>query len=72
MFELNDFKALDMAAATISLWVFKTSGTAADPRFNGHWVQIGNDVKEVLKNIVNSERGRITEVSDYSLLASTN
>lgn len=72
MFELNNFKALNLAAATISLWVFKASGSSADPKFNGHWVEIGNDVKGALWGIVNSERARITETADYSLLAQTN
>ena len=72
MFELKNFKATNLTAATISLWVFKASGTSADPKYNGHWVQIGDDVKKALKGIVNSERARITEVLEYSLLAQTN
>lgn len=72
MFELNNFKALNIEQATISLWIFKVSGTSADPRFNGHWVEIGDDVKTEIRSIVISERGRITEVFDYSLLGSTN
>lgn len=72
MFELNNFKALNIEQATISLWVFKVSGTSADPHFNGHWVEVGDDVKTELRGIVNSERERITEVFDYTLLGSTN
>lgn len=72
MFELSNFKGLDFATATISLWVFKASGSSADPKFNSHWVEIGNDVKDALRGVISSERARITEVADYSLLAQTN
>lgn len=72
MFELNNFRAQSLDNATISLWVFKSSGSSADPKFNGHWVEIGNDVKEAIKGVVIAERARITEAVNYSLLAQTN
>lgn len=73
MSQLNALKRFNVEAATAALWVFKKS-TSTDRRlkFTGRWVQTTDNLDNALKDSVNSERERITEIQEYSLLAQPN
>lgn len=71
---LDDFKAFDVAAASVSLWVFKgPKGRAGNlPTYTAHWVRTTDDLDTALKETITAERDRIEEVLDYGLLAQNN
>lgn len=71
---LEDLKAFNIEAATVSLWVFKGPRGSADapPIYSGYWVETTESVDAALKDIVNLERNRIAETIEYDLLAQNN
>jgi hypothetical protein len=70
---LEDLKAFDVAGATLSLWVFRKSTAAGQaPTYKGLWVETADDLEVALEGTVATERDRIEEVLDYSLLAQNN
>ncbi|GLS45895.1 Kiwa anti-phage protein KwaB-like domain-containing protein [Methylobacterium brachythecii] len=73
MTTLADLKAFDLAAAEVTVWVFKTSpGEGGRPRFSGRWVGITDELAARLKDAVGSCVGPITETIAYDILAQNN
>lgn len=74
MSALDDLKNFNIEEATVVLWVFKGPRGAAtkDPVYTGRWVQTDEAVDQRLKSAFISERDRIEEVIEYSLLAENN
>jgi hypothetical protein len=70
---LDDLREFDIEAATLTLWLGKRYGSAgAAPKYTVRWVQISDELSNALKSSVATERDRIEEVQDYSLLAQNN
>lgn len=69
---LDDLRALDLANAATTLWVFKQSSNGGHLRYKGRWVRTTDDLDVALKNAVGAERARIEEVQEYGLLAQNN
>lgn len=73
MASIDDLKSFPVATAEVSLWVYKRrSPKGADPVFTGRWVKTSADLDQAMREAVEAERNRITEVTDYSLLAQPN
>ena len=74
MATLDDLKAFNVDAATVSLWVFKGpyGPSGVPPKYTGFWVETTNDVDAVLKETVKAERDRLEETEEYGLLAQNN
>jgi len=68
---LNDLRAFDLEAATVSLWVFKgpRGPSYAPPMYTGYWVETTDGLDTVLKDTVANLRNRIEEIIAYDLLA---
>jgi hypothetical protein len=51
---LNDLKAFNLEAATVSLWVFKGPRGPSDapPKFSGYWVETTSGLDAALKDTV--------------------
>ncbi len=70
---LEALKDLDLATATVSLWVFKKSThPGRPPSFTGRWIDAGDLLIPALKETIDRERSHIEEVHEYSLLAQAN
>lgn len=70
---IDDLKNFPVAAAEVSLWVYKRrSPKDADPVFTGRWVKTSAGLDQAMREAVEAERSRITEVTEYSLLAQPN
>jgi hypothetical protein len=70
---LEKLDAFNIEHSTVTLWVFKKVLHAdSPPTFTGRWVQTTEELEASLKEAVSSERERITEVQEFSLLAQTN
>ena len=71
---LDNLKAFDVNAASISLWVFKGPYGSSDapPIYTGYWVQTSDSVDAALRETVNAERNRLGETIEYGLLAQNN
>jgi hypothetical protein len=71
---LDDLKAFDLDAATISLWVFKgpQGPSNVPPKYTGYWVETTDGVNAALRDTVNHERTRIEEPIEYGLLTENN
>ena len=71
---LEDLKVFDLAAAQVTLWVFKgpTGPSDAPPTYSGRWVETTDDVDAALKHVVDNARNRLEETSEYGLLAQNN
>lgn len=71
---LDDLKAFDVDAASVSLWVFRgpRGASNAAPLYTPRWVETTDDVDAVLKETVKAERNRVEEAIDYDLLAQNN
>jgi len=69
---LQDLKAFDVANADVHLWVFKKSQRDGALVLTGRWIPVSPELATALKDTVNGERERITEVIQYSLLAQNN
>lgn len=67
---IDNLKDFNFEEASVSLWVFKgPNGPASeDPDYTGRWVEITDDVDEILKETASSEIDRIEEVHQYGLL----
>lgn len=73
MASIDDLKNFPVATAEVSLWVYKRqSPKGADPVFTGRWVKTSADLDQAMREAVEAERNRITEVTEYSLLAQPN
>lgn len=68
--EFDGLRNFDFAQATAHLWVFKKS--TSNKKYSAYHVQSDNNLKNMLKALVQSEMTRITEFSPYSYLAQTN
>jgi hypothetical protein len=71
---LDNLKAFDLDAATISLWVFKgpRGSSNVPPIYTGYWVETTGGVNAALRDTVNHERTRIEEPMEYGLLTENN
>lgn len=70
---LDRLKEFDVTGATVALWVFKKSSSSdRGVVFTGRWIQTTDALDIALKSAVNSERDRITEVHEYTILGQTN
>jgi hypothetical protein len=71
---LEDLKAFNVDAATVSLWVFKgpRGPSGSPPTFTGHWVETTEDVDTALRDIVKNNRAPLEEVIEYGLLTQNN
>jgi len=71
---LDDLKAFNVDAATVSLWVFKgpRGSSETPPIYTGYWVETTDEVDDAVKVIVKDERARIEEELEYGLLAQNN
>lgn len=67
---LEGFRAFDFDNASVLLWVFKRSTTAA--KYVAHYVRTDDNLNTALKGFANREKERITECAPYSYLAQTN
>jgi hypothetical protein len=74
MATLDDLKAFDIDAATVSLWVFKgpRGPSNTPPKYTGYWVETTDGLDAALKDTVAAERNRIEETIAYELLAQNN
>ena len=74
MATLDDLKAFDVGAATVSLWVFKGPRGPGDaaPSYAGYWVETTEGVDAALRETVVAERNRIEETLEYGLLVQNN
>jgi hypothetical protein len=74
MATLDDLRAFDIDAATVSLWVFRGPRGASDapPAYTGYWVETTDDLDAALKETVAVQRDRIEETLEYDLLAQNN
>lgn len=74
MTTLDDLKAFNLAAASVSLWVFKGPyGKSGElPKYTGRWTETVDGVDELLKSVVQAERNRVEEMIEYDLLAENN
>lgn len=69
MADLADLKAFDLAAADLTIWVFKKSQRDGKPVFTGRWVDVTDELASALLEAVSNARGAIAETIDYSILA---
>ncbi len=71
---LEDLKAFDVDAATVSLWVSKgpRGPSGVPPTFTGHWVETTEGLDTVLREIVKNNRAPLEEMIEYGLLAQNN
>jgi hypothetical protein len=73
MAALEDLKEFDLANATVNLWVFKKSQATGQPiTFTGRWIGTTNSLDAAIKESIDEERLRITEVKAFDLLAQNN
>jgi hypothetical protein len=73
MTTLAELKAFDLAAADVSVWVFKTSpGEDGRPRYSGRWVGITEELASRLRGAVGSCLAPIAETIAYDILAQNN
>lgn len=66
------FTDFDIDGATVALWVFKKSVSKGLPVFTSHWIETEPKLDAALKQAISQERGRISEMIEYSLLAQNN
>lgn len=66
----DSLRAFDYNQASAHLWVFKKSSTTR--KYSAHYVPTDLTITTTLKQLVQSEMGRITEFSAYSHLSQTN
>jgi hypothetical protein len=66
-----EFANFDIAAANVTVWLFKKSGGANGqaPTFTGRWIDVNGPLEAALKEAVTVERDRVEEVIEYGLLA---
>lgn len=71
---LEILQGFDFIKANIKIWTFKKSQyPGADlPVYTGHWVDTSESLNEAIRAALNSERERISEILDYSVLAQNN
>lgn len=71
MDSLQILKNFNLQEASVVLWTFRgpTGSSNEAPRYSGKWVDTSDDVDTALKEAINTERMRIEEVLQYSLLA---
>ena len=73
MVTLSDLKGFEVAAADVSVWVFKTSpNTDGIPKFTGRWVGITEDLEAELRSAVRMNLDQVTETLEYDILAQNN
>lgn len=70
MTDFADWRAFDYDNATVQLWVFKKSTTAA--RFRAWHVRTDAQVEQLFRDAIRSEVARITERAAYSHLSQNN
>jgi hypothetical protein len=70
----DDIKALDFQNATVTLWFFKQPQKGKDgrPKYTGRWLEIDNEISEKLKESPSITCDNVDDVSNFSLLGSTN
>jgi hypothetical protein len=70
----DDIKALDFQNATVTLWFFKQTQKGKDgrPKYTGRWLEIDNEISEKLKESASITCDNVDDVSNFSLLGSTN
>lgn len=67
------FTEFDIPRSTVSVWLFKKSPrTGGPPKFAGRWVDTNAELDTALREALQEERSRITEVIEYGLLAQNN
>ncbi|OEZ60478.1 Kiwa anti-phage protein KwaB-like domain-containing protein [Duganella sp. HH105] len=71
---LETLQEFDIQNAEIKVWTFKkTQYTGvATPTYNCRWVNSSDELDQAIRNALISERDRISEVLDYSILAQNN
>lgn len=72
MVELADLKGFDLAAADLTVWVYKKSTRDGLPIFVGRWVGITDELSAALRAAVLIAREGITETIEYDILAQNN
>ncbi len=72
MADLAGLKGFDLAAADLSVWVYKKSTRDGMPVFRGRWVGITEDLEASLRAAVSQALGAVTEAIDYDILAQNN
>ncbi len=70
--DLAGLQGFDLAAADLTVWVFKRSTRDGVPVFNGKWVEITPELKTALCDSVTGALAAITETIDYDILAQNN
>lgn len=70
MSDFSDWRLFNYDNATIQLWVFKRSSTAA--KFRAWHVRTDQQIEDLFRSAIKSEIARITESNTYSPLAQTN
>jgi hypothetical protein len=69
----KSFTTFDIDKSTLALWLFRrTPQPGGPPQYTGRWIDTHEELDEALKEAVTTERERISEVQDYSLLAQNN
>ena len=72
MAELADLQGFDLAAADLTVWVYKKSLKGGLPVFTGRWVGITGKLSGALHAAVSEARNAIKETIDYEILAQNN
>src|SRR5262245_23430092 len=70
----KSFTGFDVAHATVTLWLLRKTPQPAGnpPRYIARWIDTHEELDKALKEAVEGERERITEVQSYALLAQNN
>lgn len=69
MADLDDLKAFDVAAADLTVWVYRKSTRDGAPAFRGRWVGITDDLAAALRTAVSEAVDRVAETIAYEILA---
>lgn len=72
MADLADLKAFNIAAADLTVWVYRKSTRNGLPVFRGRWVGITEDLAGSLRRAVSRALESVTETMDYEILAQNN
>ena len=69
---LHSLKNFNLAESTVLLWTFKKNHHGGSVNFTGRWIDITDDLRGILKDILSQELERVEELLDFSLLAQNN
>ena len=69
---LKQLKGFDLTDPSLAVWIFKKSGTAADPVFTGKWIETTPALQRALLDSLRKAISEASETLAYSFLAQNN